>query len=345
MAVELGEMSRLDPRHVWQSEAFAFTPWLADRIEILGQALGMDLEFVARENAVGAFAADIVARDLNRDRVVLIENQLEGTDHGHLGQLITYAAGLDATTIVWISREMREEHRQALDWLNRRTDTETEFFGVVLELLQIDQSRPAANFRAVAFPNSWSRTRRAAPGSAAPSLTDRQTAYQQFFQRLLDELRDRHRFTNARAGQPQNWYIFASGTRGIVYGVSFGTGNRLRAEIYIDAGDGGLNRAILDELRERAGSSEIMPGEVLEWEPLQGKRACRVAVYRPNSNILASEDEQREMQRWTVERLLRLKEMFGPKLSSAVAAAQERVAAEETATGEGPDSSTDVAPD
>lgn len=149
MAVDLGQMG-LDPRQVWRNEAFDFTPWLADNLGLLGQVLGIDLEFVGRENAVGTFSADIVARDLNRHRVVLVENQLEGTDHGHLGQLITYAAGLDATTIVWISREMREEHRQALDWLNHRTDTETEFFGVVLELLQIDQSRPAANFRPVA---------------------------------------------------------------------------------------------------------------------------------------------------------------------------------------------------
>lgn len=319
MAVDLGQLARLDPRQLWQREAFDFTPWLAGNLGLLGQALGMDLELVGRESAVGTFSADIVARDLNRDRVVLIENQLKGTDHGHLGQLITYAAGLDATTIVWISPEMREEHRQALDWLNRRTDSETEFFGVVLELLQIDRSRPAVNFRLVAFPNTW--------GRRGPPPTDRQKAYQQFFQRLIDELRDKHRFTNARAAQPANWYSFAAGLSGIFYGARFGHGNRLSAGIYIDRGNDELNRAILDQLRQMIGTSELMPAEPLEWKPLEGTRVCRVEVSRPgSSSIPASEVEQEVMLRWTIERLLKLKEVVGPKLQSAVSTAEEHLA-------------------
>ena len=160
MTIQLGQLSRIDPRNVWVNEATRFTPWLAENLDYLGEVLGMDLELIRREAAVGDFAADLLARDLNRDSIVIIENQLEPTDHRHLGQLITYAAGLDASAVVWLSPSLREEHRQALDWLNRRSDGTLEFFGVVLELIQIDQSLPAINFRLAASPNDRGRTER-----------------------------------------------------------------------------------------------------------------------------------------------------------------------------------------
>jgi hypothetical protein len=145
----------------------------------------MELEVVDQEVACGDFSADLVARDLSRNRVVVIENQLEATDHAHLGQLITYAAALEATTVIWISREVREEHRQALDWLNRGDGAETEYFAVVLELLQIDGSNPAVNFRLVASPNDWSRQLKKSPANTEP--TGRRLAYQAFFQQPVDE--------------------------------------------------------------------------------------------------------------------------------------------------------------
>ena len=167
-----------------------FTPWLVEEdMDLIGKVLGLDLETVGSEQAVGDFAVDILARDLGRNRRVIIENQLEEIDHKHLGQLITYAAGLDAGTVVWVSREFREEHRQALDWLNRGGGGSTEFFGVVVELLQVDDSKPAVNLRLIASPNNWSR--RAAPNTTAEDPSGKYARYQQFFQRLIDELREK----------------------------------------------------------------------------------------------------------------------------------------------------------
>jgi hypothetical protein len=137
------ELGQLEPRTLWTREAYDFTPWLADNLSLLGEALGLDLELAQIEPAVGAFNADITARDTGRDRHVIIENQLEPTDHGHLGQLITYAAGLDAAVIAWISPEIREEHRQAIDWLNRHTSEKIEFFAIALEVVRIGDSKPA----------------------------------------------------------------------------------------------------------------------------------------------------------------------------------------------------------
>src|SRR5690606_32673130 len=152
-------------------------------------------------------------------------------DHDHLGKLLTYAAGNEAAIAVWIASEFREEHRQALDWLNGRTDQETEFFGIVLEALQIDNSRPAPNLRLVAFPNDFRK--RAVERQRGPT-TPRAEAYRAFFQHLIDRLREDHRFTQAQKGQPQGWYSFACGMSGVSYAFAFGGGERVRVELYID---------------------------------------------------------------------------------------------------------------
>ena len=152
---DLATIQRVDLRGVWSSEAADFTPWLAENIGKLGEALGMELEVEAQEAPVGGFALDILARDPENNRQVVIENQLGATDHTHLGQLLTYAAGFDANVIVWIARNFRDEHRGALDLLNRRTGEDTEFFGIEVELWRIDDSRPAPNFKLVATPNEW----------------------------------------------------------------------------------------------------------------------------------------------------------------------------------------------
>lgn len=252
---------------------------------------------------------------MGRNKTVIIENQLEQTDHTHLGQIITYAAGLEAGVVIWISREIREEHRKALDWLNRGEGATTEYFGVVLELLQIDGSKPAVNLRLVASPNDWS------PTSIGSGATDDDpngiyALYQQFFQRLIDELREKHRFTNARAGQPQNWYSFTSGTSGSTYGVSCAARGRLRAEIFINRGSRDQNVAAFEALRADSSALEQAFGEPLEWELLEGKRSCRIAVYRPGS-IKDSAESLEDYHQWAVDRLLRFKRVFGPRIPPA----------------------------
>lgn len=133
----LSSLQRVDLREVWPHEANDFTPWLEDNIDTLGDVLGLDLEVEAREASVGPFSLDLLARDLGSNRRVVIENQLDATDHGHLGKLLTYAAGFDASVVVWLVREFRPEHRATLDWLNHRTGEDTAFFGVVVEAWKI----------------------------------------------------------------------------------------------------------------------------------------------------------------------------------------------------------------
>ena len=308
---ELGALTRQDPREVWPRESTDFSHWLAEHIDQLAAALELELEVIRRESAVGDFSIDILARDLaQKDRTVVIENQLTPTDHKHLGQAITYAAGEDASAVVWVCPEFRDEHRAAIDWLNRGLAGKTEFYGVVVEVLKIDDSKPAVNFRVVAKP-AERQVRRAI--SEGEETSEKGQLYQQFFQRLLDELREKHRFTNARAGQPQNWYSFSSGTAGFRYSVAFKKSNRLGVELYIDLGDEDQNLAALKALQEERDALDRDVGEPLTWEELDARRACRVVVYRTGS-ILDPQDRLDEYLEWTVEKLLAFKKAFGPRL-------------------------------
>ena len=234
MQQEFGKLSYVDPRIIWPNEAIDFTPWLANQIIRLGESLGMELELEQQEAEVGDFSVDILAKDLGTRQPVIIENQLTNTDHDHLGKLLTYAGGIAAQTVIWVALSIREEHRQALEWLNQVTGTNVNFFGVVIEIFKIDDSKPAYRFRPVVFPNEWQKTRKA---RTEHDISSRARAYKSFFQALIDELREKHHFTGARAGQPQNWYCFSSGIGGISYCTSFTQGKRVRAEVNIDLGD------------------------------------------------------------------------------------------------------------
>jgi hypothetical protein len=312
--MEFGKLEKVDLKEVWKKEAFDFTPWLSENIAALGEALGMDLELEEREANVGNFSLDLLARNLGTGEYAVIENQLTQTDHDHLGKLLTYAAGFDAATIIWVAESIRDEHRQTLEWLNQHTDTKTQFFAVVVEVFRIDDSKPAYKFRPIVFPNEWQKTKRQ---QAVNATSPRAEAYRSFFQKLIDELREKHKFTGARVGQPQNWYSFSSGISGFLYSASFAQGNRVRAEIYIDTGDAEKNKAVFDSLKADKTSIEEEFGEALSWERLDDKRASRVAIYRDGS-INDNENQLEETQNWLIDNLLKFKRVFTDRVKRAL---------------------------
>src|SRR5215472_759112 len=183
---QLGRLEQVNPRSIWAHEALNFTPWLAQNADRLADALGIELELEDTERAVGGYSLDIIGQDQTNGVVLIVENQLGDSDHGHLGQLLTYAAGTAASTIVWITTRFRDEHRQALTWLNEHTDQDTHFFGVELEVVRIGSSAPAPLFKVVALPNDWQKSVRASTVSAGGG--GRNELYRQFWAKLLERI-------------------------------------------------------------------------------------------------------------------------------------------------------------
>lgn len=306
----LGKVNKVDVRTIWKHEAHDFTPWLAANIDRLSELLGMDLELVTSEAEAGDFSLDILARDLSTNHKVVIENQFNPTDHKHLGQLITYASFHEAEVVVWISESFREEHRSALDWLNAHTSDALSFFGVEIELIQIDDSRPALNLKLKASPNTWTKSSQRVSQS---DVTEQQRRYAEYFQELIDVLRQKHSFTKATKGQPQNWYSFSSGVNGLLYGTSFARGERVRVELYIDTNDYEKNKHIYRELLSQASEIQNSFEHLIEWEELPDKRASRIAIYRQGS-INDDSATLANIRDWAISHLLLFKQVLEPRI-------------------------------
>ena len=275
----LGRLERVDLRTIWMSEPAQFTPWLAreENLEILGETLGLELERESVEKEVGSFRADIVCRDIGMKSSVLIENQLERTDHDHLGKLLTYAAGLQAVTVVWLAASFREEHRAALDWLNKITHEESRFFGLEIELWRIGDSPAAPKFNIVSMPNDWSRSVAPALGGAEQSETKlKQMEYWSGLQSVLDDANGQ--VAGNRKPQPQHWMDYPIGRTRFHLSASMNSRARyIRVDLYISGEDAkqrlGLLKQQKDEIERELGSS-------LEWgDELPTARDSRIACY------------------------------------------------------------------
>lgn len=308
---KLARLTRLDPKVVWQHEARDFTPWLADNIALLNDALGLEIEFTQREVSVGDFAVDIFGKEVGSGREVIIENQLEPTDHTHLGQLLTYAAGLEAKIVIWISPQFRDEHRQAVDWLNMHSTEDVSFFGIELDLFQIGDSLPAPHFKVAAQPSEWQR--RATASTKAP-YSDRQLAYHDFFVDLLNRLKARSpAFTASKRVGYDSWVAFGSGRSGFGFNPVFGAGKEFRVELYIDTGSYELNKLAFDQLHDDKEQIEEAVGDPLTWERLDHRRACRLYVQREGS-IDSPPETLDGFKDWAIDRLVRFKEVFSPRI-------------------------------
>jgi hypothetical protein len=317
----LGSLERLDARAVWKSEPYEFTPWLRQNISLLGQALGIEIDAeVQQEVAVGLFSADLLGTDLGSSAAILIENQLEQTDHSHLGQLLTYAGGLDSRILVWVSPSVREEHRQALTWLNENTSEDVLFFAVEIELLRIDGSRPAPHFKVVAAPNEWQKSKRvrAATGGSASS-SERNERYRDFWATVVAALHEKapgFTTTSVERAPRQSWCSFSLGRTGVVNNVAFGWedgASVLRSEVYIDTGDAVQNKRIFDALHAERPAIDAEFGEPLIWARRDEIKHSKIYVKRPGS-LDDSPDTLPEYRDWFVEHALRLNAVFAKRV-------------------------------
>lgn len=316
--MELGKLVAVDPRSVWQHEAHDFTPWLLEHADALADALGIDMELTANEHPVGGFALDLIGKDLTNDCVLIVENQLAITDHLHLGQILTYAAGTDAATIVWTATSFREEHRQALDWLNNLTGDGARFFGVEIGAVRIGDSPIAPLFTLRAQPNDWHAQLSAVAKSTAQDSGKGQL-YRQFWGLLLERVhKDRPTWTRAKIPAAANWMTMPSPIKGTVFGVNFTQNQQIRTELYIDSGDGEDNARIFEALQKHKDEIEQQFGGSMSWEPMPNRRACRIAVY--SSGDVTQSDSYEDYIEWFIEVGTRFRAALAP-YAPAVAAA------------------------
>lgn len=306
---ELGRKEKVELRKVWPDEARDFTPWLSEQgLDELGEALGLDLELQSIEAPVGGFALDMLCSESGTNRTVIIENQLEPTNHDHLGKLLTYAGGCDANVIVWIAEDFRDEHRQALELLNQRTGEDTAFFGVVIELWKIGDSHPAPHFKMVVVPNEWKKIIK-----TGGELSERNLRYMEFFQKLIDSLVDRDFIPNRVKPRPDNFYHFSSGhSYRVKYSARFSV-REAKVEIYIDSKNRDWNKTLFDKLMERRKHIESELSESLEWERQDAWRYSRVAVSH-QGGIDDDPEKLKETKDWMIEKLQDFKRVFGPML-------------------------------
>jgi hypothetical protein len=319
-SVPLARLERVDLRAAWASEPHDFTPWLAqqENLELLGETIGIELELESREQAVGRFSADILCKDTATGHWVLIENQLERTDHTHLGQLLTYAAGLQAVTIVWIAERFTDEHRAALDWLNERTDDSVRLFGLEIELWRISGSPLAPKFNIVSKPNDWSRTVQHEAAKTA-ELSETKQLQLQFWTGFREHMEGKKSFVRCQKPLPQAWTNHALGKSGIYLSSVLSTWDwetsssdpEIRAQVYLE---GPLAKQHFAALHAHKETIENDLGFPLTWYDPEGKALCRIYT-RQKADVTNSALWPQQFE-WLRTRLEALHKVFSPLVRS-----------------------------
>lgn len=308
--MNIGKIERVELRDYWLNEATNFTPWLAkeENIAQLGEAIGIDLEVKGQEQNVGPFRADILCTD-QEDHYVLIENQLEITDHKHLGQILTYAAGLNAVSIIWIASQFTDEHRAALDWLNRVTDDGINFFGIEIQLIKIGDSAAAPLFSVVAKPNDWTKSAKSSSVQTG-ELSETKAAQLQYWTEYREYMKLHNAKFNTQKALPQHWTNIGLGTSHIYLSPRV---NSVSNIIGIDLIINLSTKDGFDYLKtnfEEAAKKEI--SQDLVWDRLDDKK---VSVVTLTASFDFRDRTTREVQfAWMKENIEKFIMFFKPKV-------------------------------
>ena len=273
--LKLGRLEEVDVRKLWTHEQYDFSNWLAkeENIDLLNEALGLTLVDIEKEVFVGSYRCDIVANDETTGERIIIENQLEQSNHDHLGKVITYASGLDAKVIVWIVKEAREEHRSAVEWLNNNTNKDINFFLIEIHAYKIGDSLYAPKFEIVEKPNDFIKTGKTQSGSG--DLNKSQSERLIFRTRFNEIITERGKPFNIRKASTDHWYDIAIGTSAAHIGITLvNKENCIGVELYIND-----DKQIFDNLYQKKEKIENELGLSLDWQRLDGKKASRI-MYR-----------------------------------------------------------------
>jgi hypothetical protein len=312
---QLGRLARIDLRSVWLSEAGEFTPWLAqeENLALLGDTIGLELELEAREKSVGLFRADIVCKETVTENWVLIENQLDRTDHNHLGQLLTYAAGLNAVTIVWVAERFTEEHRATLDWLNEVTDNSVNFFGLEIELWRIGDSPIAPKFNMVSKPNDWTKIVSASRRGLEEEITPTKQLQLEYWQALVEYLERHNSIVRTRKPRPQHWMNFSIGRSGFrLTALANIRERRIGIQLVIHKGN---IKSWYHQLRQERVAIEAEIGEILDWREQPDNKYSDITLHNTSFNP-GNRTQWPQQHAWFMQKLEAFYKSFSPRIKA-----------------------------
>ena len=272
--MKLEKLKKIDLRKAWNHEATDFTNWLAENenLSLLSDEIGTDIKLIQTEASVGKFSVDILAEEENTGRKIIIENQLEITNHEHLGKIITYASGYDAEIIIWIIKDVRDEHKQAVDWLNEHTDDKINFFAIKMELWQIGDSPFAPKFQIISKPNDWAKAVKKSAGKS--ELTETKILQLEFWNKFKEYAQNNSSKLKLRKAYPQHWYDLSFGNSESHISLTISSRNNFIAtEIYIPD-----SKKLFYGLEKYKNNIEQELNVKLKWMALENKKASRIKL-------------------------------------------------------------------
>ena len=301
--MNLGRIKQVDLREIWKHEATNFTKWLAkpENLDLLSDEIDIELSLIDTEYNVGRFNVDIFAEELSADRKVIIENQLERTDHDHLGKLITYASGLDAEIIIWIVKDVLEEHQQAIDWLNENTDEKINFFAIRMEVWKIGNSEPAPKFHVISKPNNWTKSVKQSVQKTA--LTETKLLQLKFWDSFKQYAIEKKLNLRLRKTGPQHWYDLSFGRTDCHIALTINSQKKeLACEIYIPNSKETFNQFHSNKIEIDNVINQ------LEWMELPTKKASRIK--KKIKGDFTKENKWKECFEWLGKTAIQFQETF-----------------------------------
>ena len=305
--MKLGRIKEVDIRSVWPHEQYDFSKWLAEEenIRALGEEMNLSLTDVDTERFVGSYRCDIICKDELTGKSVLIENQLEQTNHDHLGKIITYASGLDASVVVWIVAKARDEHASAIEWLNKHTDDDLSFFLIEVHAYTIGDSAPAPMFKIVEQPNDFAKTVKAIAHKG--ELNETQTNRIQFWTQFNDVIEQRGKPFNKRKATSDHWYSVAIGSSQCHISIDLvNKEHRIRVGVWVPD-----NKELYDCFYEHKDEIEDSAGCNFVWDRLDNKKAAIICTYIPGLNYNKQENYP-ELMNKIVDLVIVMRSAFTP---------------------------------
>jgi hypothetical protein len=302
----IGKLQRVPLRDVWKHEALDFTKWLQDNIDVLNEVIDLDLSNPESEQSAGAFSVDLVAEDESGNPVI-IENQLEKSNHDHLGKILTYLVAMAAKTAIWIVADPRPEHVSAITWLNESSSAN--FYLLKMEAIKIGDSTPAPLLTVIVGPSEEGK----GVGKTKQEIAERYIIRERFWTQLLDMSKQKTKLHANISPTQHNWLGTSAGKRGLGFNYALRK-NEAQVELYIDRGKerDEENKAIFEKLFNHKEEIEKSFGNRLEWERLEGKRACRIRKRIKVGGYRNEEEKWPQIHEAMVNDMIRLEEALRP---------------------------------